>query len=858
MGLLDNLFKPKPEADAEKAVESSGNPEPGEQHTPSAQAAGATAAKASPFLAPKIYVPRASVQIVPPSRSQLSGERKLEPIPNAPVFSQEVVLTLGDVLPRIPTHFLRAGMHDTQRELRFPAAGLAADIARGRASVFLADIVAQCPDIFLPESGEFDDTQIRLPLQKLVEQIGLAPATAYSAPVADRSRPIAAQLATEDRVVGERVTERLAAEIFAPTPVLAPASAPPEEGQIHLSLAVILKRCPKEIIIQTLPPIADSVRVSFPFAPIERQLATGQVEVSSLRFIAALPLGLMKCFEAKAGVKVPLPLEEIFQNLPNQTVPPSAAGKSDASTREPEIPVETSHDIAFQNAKLAESILLEPMPEPTNGMPGNATDEIQRIELPAETPVENVIVNGNFTAEPAIEPPAPPPPELIEPEFHTSPVAALAAEPAAENIVEPAKIESRAEPEPPPEEAAIEESKLEPKWDEPKVDEPALEPFRFEEATVPPEPVEEIVASTPPTAPEPVALHMAPPDFRRFSPSLPPPVLLKPDASFTEPPFARNVPPQPPVSVDIPAEAPVVPEPEAFQTEQAFNPSPESIEPAPTPPPESVSHRPSAEPPPIEPEPVVTMAEPAVPDAPTMNVRIAPPQFRPVVVLPPPVIASAAESAPPVAQPTPPVPQPAFSAPPVNQEPEPVAEASHLGDSQVAVHSPVAPEPPAPVEIPEPMIERENDPAPAPASAIPAIPAEPSAPFMLDGNVPALFASDSPLALPRVGQLLAALPGIQGCVLTSRGENARGGELPDGLDARAVRELSQRMRGALSDCAEAFNPGQVQHITLHAERYSLTLFTRGEACVCAVHRARIFLPGVRERFAAVAEGLARV
>jgi hypothetical protein len=70
------------------------------------------------------------------------------------------------------------------------------------------------------------------------------------------------------------------------------------------------------------------LRIRFPFAPIERQLASGRVEVSSLRFIAALPLDLMKYFEAQAGVKVPLPIEEIFPNLPHQ-IPMLVLGKSD-------------------------------------------------------------------------------------------------------------------------------------------------------------------------------------------------------------------------------------------------------------------------------------------------------------------------------------------------------------------------------------------------------------------------------------------------------------------------------------------------------------------------------------------------
>ena len=65
------------------------------------------------------------------------------------------------------------------------------------------------------------------------------------------------------------------------------------------------------------------------------------------------------------------------------------------------------------------------------------------------------------------------------------------------------------------------------------------------------------------------------------------------------------------------------------------------------------------------------------------------------------------------------------------------------------------------------------------------------------------------------------------------------------------------MHSALAGRVGIFGPDHVYHVTLHVEDYSLSFFTRGEACVCAVHRARIFLPGVRERFAAVAEELAR-
>ena len=812
MGLLDNLFKPKPDSDGEKIVENSGAPDPGESHTPAAHAADAPAAKASPFLAPKMYVPRSSVQIVPPTRSQLPPGRKITLAPVAPAIPKEIVLTLGDVLPRIPTHFLRQGTPDPQRELRFSADGLAADIARGRASVFLADIVAQCPDIFLPEADGFDDTQIRLPLQKLVEQIGLAPA---SRPASFQPPPAPAT---------EPAWAKPAAEPSAPPPAFDISAASPGEQQIHLSLAAILKRCPKEIIIQPLPPIDESVRIAFPFPPIERQLATGQVEVSSLRFIAALPLNLMRCFEAKAGIKVPLPLEEIFQNLPDQAPP---ATRFHAPPPEPGSSSE-SRDVALQNAKLAEAILLEPMLPPMQDTAAIQEPKAPPQEPPAAASVENII-NANFAAAPA-----------IEPEFHAVPIIVPPAISAPEIRIEPAKSEAPAAPEPKAEEPAVAERKAE---------ESLIEAAPVEEPKIAREPtVEKVAASVPPILAEPVAAPVEAPAFRRFVPSLPPPVLLKPNTEFIEPrpaPVTRSQPEPPPAASADPAPAPAVSTPEILKPPQAFQPPPEAVPPAPEPTaPAPLPPAASAlQEPPAEPVPVAPTSESNDPawELPANGVCIAPPQFRPVVVLPP-IVVGAADAPPFVPQSAEPIAQSVISEPVAIQESAPVAEIL-----------PVETQRPVPAAVPAATDAATPAPTPLPPVTI----AEPAVPLVLDGHIPALFASDAPLALPRIGRLLAALPGIQGCLLTLRTSEAQGGELPAGLDAPALRELSRRMHTALADRTETFTPGDVQHVTLHAEHYSLTLFTRGEACVCAVHRARIFLPGVRERFAAVAEELAR-
>src|SRR5438046_1055132 len=103
MGLLDNLFKPKPETGGERIAE--GSAEVGsEGSTGTGRDADSTPCgepKPPQFLAPKNYVPRSSVQVVPPTRGH--------PVPAATSESdatsqgaKEIVLTLGDVLSRIP------------------------------------------------------------------------------------------------------------------------------------------------------------------------------------------------------------------------------------------------------------------------------------------------------------------------------------------------------------------------------------------------------------------------------------------------------------------------------------------------------------------------------------------------------------------------------------------------------------------------------------------------------------------------------------------------------------------------------------------------------------------------------------
>src|SRR5260221_3949288 len=180
MGLFDQLFKPRSEGSVERIVEAP------------LRASGLVEKKTSPadetepdpdtaFLQPKGYAPGTAtstvggqsqgfVPVLPgPKRAPI--ERKPAPAEDSRAGVNEIVLTVGDVLPRIPVALLQPGPRDLKRVLRFHIDDLSSDITRGRPGVALSLIALQCPDLFRTQIGDDDDMEIRLPLQKLVEQV---------------------------------------------------------------------------------------------------------------------------------------------------------------------------------------------------------------------------------------------------------------------------------------------------------------------------------------------------------------------------------------------------------------------------------------------------------------------------------------------------------------------------------------------------------------------------------------------------------------------------------------------------------------------------------------------------------------
>lgn len=1191
MGLFDHLFKSKSPASDEKVGEHAveGNPKPadGGPPTPAPQKADPSA-----FLHPKNFVPRGASGLTPVPRPAGSGiskpsERK-GPI-STPPAADEIVLTLGDVLSRIPTGLLRPGMHDPKRELRFKINDLSSDIARGRAAVPLSRITQLAPDIFARQLGPHEDMEIRLPLQKLVDQIGLlrsrpkataiiekietsmsptatpdvppaakpvlpvevkvepkiepqkvepvavppapimvpaateqalrvvvppppqAPTVVFAEPALVPKpielTPAAEQVSAKPVVLGpppvpvvepspvvevppvskmpapvaptpapESVPETVplvsptppvaevkeiakpiesvprvldAKEVVAPVAPVAPAvpimpapestasippkpavpppvvpvvpkpdapgpkkividwgtvaekveekpdskaseieiGAPPvelvatklvateavaepsmpaseespdvdgDEEKIHLSLAAILKHCPREILSGELPQVDDSVRITLPFAPIDRQLVKGQVEISALRFIVALPENFHQYFVAKIGVKVPIPLEEIFQNLPspkqeltpvNLTLPPvvlapaaptaSAAEVTSVSKLEelgtlhvpPIVPLKPSFaSVAVKAEETAGTIGAKAVEPPAPAaplepppLPVVAPEEPIKVEVPAAPSAAAALEQVKPAA--AVEPILPPP-DL--PERFTAEQAAQPPVPTPADVT-PAAVE-------PPPIPAVDTAVV----PEPPVVIPATE-------STPPPAIRPSAVNAAPTGDEPSKLVLQPPVFRpRF---VPPPRIFgfTPAAAASEPEQTAKVEPPSvfaglaespaPVAEIAASETSIVAAPEAevsSATPSDAEPSAELIalagehgapdiahfsdEPVPFADlAESLAHETTYAPELAEvvhvdvpgatveesKAPVAASTEVPTTGLPAPEKPVADEEHRAVPIVEGMAVAAVAatisehvpldfrEEVPPIEESK--APEAVFL------QPEPAKLVESRVEEPVAtkrVSATASIEPPAaevqakevsaaasvrPFKVVEtPILQAPAAPAPEPSASASAAPPPPPHPlFPLPKKLPsepanvevlpppslplrrfdqdavqAIFMTEETLDLPKISRLAATLPGVYACVIATRDQACTGGTLPEGFDLAALLGLAPRV----GEAAGRMPIGQLKHFTLYGEAYSVSFFERNGLSLCAVHRPRSFVPGVREKLVALADELSR-
>lgn len=1014
MGLFDHLFKTKPLSSEDKIVETgSGAVNPAKPVDAPAKSQPPHRADPSAFLHPKDFV-RPSA-LIPASKSgAVSGVRPAERKPQASSSStppDEIVLTLGDVLSRIPTPYLKPGQHDAKRELRFKVNDLSSDIARGRAAVPLSRIAQLVPDIFVRSISRDEDTPIRLPLQKLVEQIGLLRSRPLSPPM-DRNQRPGTQPATvpalpelkleavslvekvpvtldqgpqtagkpfelkpvaEEPPLGipeesaapvimagqdaeltgpppvlltaaivepvaqtvdtpsapppwqplegapkepetlEHVVEKMDADVqasqpsapemsepvgkteLAPEPVAPlPAASPlpaaqepvisvqPEnleveaDGEkIQLNLAAILRQCPQEIIVGVLPPVPDHIRIALPFAPIDRQLVHGHVEVSALRFVAALPSQYQRFFDAKVGVNVPIPLEEVFQNLPttgtepvfptgvaaplilapaaavvqpspilaSSTALPPVIEHSEVKTELP-----ASHEIAPLAEVSAASEPTDMIPPENTASEKDAGDFAQPSETTGESPGIYQPSFHRFTPPPP--PPIPAPvisqPSMIEPAVS----AEKPMEPAVEHpsifipfVDAPQEMNVCAVPPMNPETIDLPISAMEeipvPPVSDPVVDVSPIAPPAETPAEVE-EPEAESAPELPSTPLEPTVMTS------EGTQIIPPPQMFRP--VILPPPIFGYTPPS---------------EPAVFEELSVVGPSPATTEESQ----DDLSLDHVIE---VDAEKVIPMSEvPAPTGSKTASFQESAPEFSaPTEENEAPlwqVIASDGHLVPGKKEDLEAVVSPAASAEPVDaSEPTaalpseapaepPLGAITFFPAEEMVAELPVleSTEPKADIS-PMPFLHLPTFTPESEADDILPPPALPLQRFDQDA-LQALFLTEEMLDLPKISRLAAQLPGVHACVIATRDQACTGGTLPDGFDLAALLGLAPRV----GEAAGRLPIGALKHFTLYGEQYSVSFFERAGLSLCAVHRPRSFVPGVREKLVAIADELSK-
>ena len=190
MGFLNQLFKHRETG------------EPSSDGSVSADAGTATTIHHdNPFLHPQEHPARLQPPVIHAPRAQ----GLVMHTPDVPIVSSKMRLALGDVISRVPEQFVRPGNHDLGQVLEFDAQEMAGAMSRGRVEVPLPQIAKQCPGAFFISAHSANGVLVRLPLQKLVDQMGeLAPV---------RHEPVPAPVEPE---------------VVQPTPVVEPVAALPE------------------------------------------------------------------------------------------------------------------------------------------------------------------------------------------------------------------------------------------------------------------------------------------------------------------------------------------------------------------------------------------------------------------------------------------------------------------------------------------------------------------------------------------------------------------------------------------------------------------------------------------------------
>jgi len=115
----------------------------------------------------------------------------------------------------------------------------------------------------------------------------------------------------------------------------------------------------------------------------------------------------------------------------------------------------------------------------------------------------------------------------------------------------------------------------------------------------------------------------------------------------------------------------------------------------------------------------------------------------------------------------------------------------------------------------------------------------------------ALFLTEETMTVGRVIELCGGLPGVNSCVLAHGSVVVASHNVPDGVDLVSMSAHAADMLKAMRDSSARMGVGTVPAVTLHTEKGVISFFNRDDLTMLVFHRDRGFVPGVREKMAAV-------
>ena len=170
-----------------------------------------------------------------------------------------------------------------------------------------------------------------------------------------------------------------------------PASAPADDRTVSLGLAAILRGVPSSLLTAEGSAIPEDVRIALPYALIAPQLSHGRIAIPRPIFLQALPEAHRNLFAVDEAVaEVPIPLQEVFQNLPADAL----ALRADQVTQETggQYPTPFSEKAEEDAQRFASSLQsrLEPAPprEEEPSAINSEASESETADTVADLPIE--------------------------------------------------------------------------------------------------------------------------------------------------------------------------------------------------------------------------------------------------------------------------------------------------------------------------------------------------------------------------------------------------------------------------------------------------------------------------------------